>query len=72
MSVRLNPDNELCASCGKVAEGSAHIDGKRYCHGDDQRPSCYELHQWARAGRHLQLLLDDITASRKEGFDERT
>lgn len=34
---------EKCARCGMVAVGYARINDDRYCHGDDQRPSCYEL-----------------------------
>ena len=40
MSAR-NPRGELCALCGNVAQGFATIDGDRYCHGDDERPTCY-------------------------------
>lgn len=37
---------ENCALCGLVAQGSARIGDLRYCHGDDQDPSCYEEAQW--------------------------
>lgn len=39
----LNPKAERCAHCGEVAAGHAFIGDARYCHGDDARPSCYEL-----------------------------
>ena len=45
---RLN-DGEICARCGKPAEGVATINDDRLCHGE-QRPSCYELESWVRAG----------------------
>lgn len=33
---------ERCAACGQVAGGWAFINGKRYCHGDDDpTPTCY-------------------------------
>lgn len=44
---RLN-DGTLCSRCGKPAEGVAEINGDRYCHGDNQRPSCYERESWER------------------------
>ena len=35
-----------CARCGDPATGFAEIDGRRYCHGDDDAlPTCYEAEQ---------------------------
>lgn len=39
---RLNPTGVPCARCGRPAAGHAFINEDRYCHGDEQRPSCYE------------------------------
>ena len=30
-----------CEQCGEDAKGYATIDGKRYCHGDQEQPTCY-------------------------------
>lgn len=38
----LNPKKERCCLCGEIALGHAYIMSDRYCHGDSQRPSCYE------------------------------
>lgn len=41
----------ICGFCGNPATGLASINGRRYCHGDDDAdPTCYELEQWKRAG----------------------
>lgn len=40
----LNPERDLCALCGDIAEGFASINDERYCHGE-QFPTCYELAQ---------------------------
>lgn len=39
----LNPTGEHCSRCGTVADGYARINDDRLCHGDADRPSCYEL-----------------------------
>lgn len=33
--------SDVCALCGKPAEGLATINDERYCH-DEESPSCYE------------------------------
>ena len=35
-------DGRPCARCGETAEGFATVNDERLCHGDQQRPSCYE------------------------------
>lgn len=42
---------DKCARCGKdPADGYAFIGDKRFCHGDDQDPTCYMRASWERAG----------------------
>jgi hypothetical protein len=54
----------VCGRCGQVARGHAQTDEVRYCHSDDERPSCYEREQWERAGR---LAGDDPAGVRSRG-----
>jgi hypothetical protein len=39
-----------CARCGKPAQGYATIANERYCHGDQERPTCYMRTLWEQAG----------------------
>lgn len=41
-TIDLYPDDELCGLCGNVAAGFASVSGVRYCHGEDDSPTCYE------------------------------
>jgi hypothetical protein len=42
--------SDACALCGRdPATGYASIGASRYCHGDDERPSCYERANFANA-----------------------
>lgn len=41
---------DTCARCGEPAQGYANIDSERYCHGDQERPTCYMRELWDRAG----------------------
>lgn len=43
MIPHLGSGPEHCKRCGMVAVGYARIGDDRYCHGDADRPSCYEL-----------------------------
>lgn len=37
----------VCARCGRdPAAGYARHGDRWYCHGDDERPSCFELTEW--------------------------
>ncbi len=46
----LNPGGELCTRCGQPAAGAAWIGGQRFCHGDEDHPSCFMREQWDRSG----------------------
>jgi hypothetical protein len=37
-----------CALCGEPARGRATINGVRYCHDENVRPSCYENAMWQK------------------------
>lgn len=42
-----------CGLCTQPATGFADINGRRYCHGDDDfAPTCYERAQWTIARAH--------------------
>lgn len=46
MTIPEQPVGDICARCGKPAEGFATIGDDRYCHGDGPGPTCYMLQQW--------------------------
>lgn len=48
---------EICARCGREAEGFATINNERYCHGD-KKPSCYEEEQ--RRGRSVGDMITEM------------
>lgn len=58
-----------CARCGTRAAGHAYINGKRYCHGDFQNPSCYELQNWENFADFFSV--DNLTAA-LQAVAERT
>lgn len=41
-TIDLYPGGELCGLCYNRARGYAFINGVRYCHGEDDSPTCYE------------------------------
>ena len=51
----VNRSGERCVRCGEVAVGSANTERGRLCHGDEQRPSCYELEVRARVTQNVPL-----------------
>lgn len=46
----VEPGVDACGRCGRdPAAGFAFHGTVRYCHGDDERPSCYEKESWRQA-----------------------
>lgn len=35
-----------CGRCGEAAQGYAYIDQQRYCHGEQEKPTCYMKSSW--------------------------
>lgn len=46
-----------CARCGKPAQGYATIGDERYCHGDQEQPTCYMREQWEQGRDSLKAML---------------
>lgn len=51
-----SPPPELCARCGRLAEGEAWIDGVRYCHGETSDRTCFEKAEWGLGFLHLAVM----------------
>lgn len=52
---RIN-DGTPCARCGEPAAGFATIGDDRYCHGDNEQPTCCMRESWTRSLHSL----DDV------------
>jgi hypothetical protein len=51
----------LCRRCGAPAAGYAAIDGQRYCHGDNEQPTCYMRQSWDES---FKRVLADVGSDR--------
>jgi hypothetical protein len=56
-----------CARCGNEAAGYATIGEDRYCHGDNEQPTCYMRASWERSAEGFKAVLTDARLSRRHG-----
>ena len=65
--------DDLCGSCGEVAEGWAWIEDVRYCHGNTSSLSCYELASTMpthdRDPEHQALCADEFARGWAKGYE---
>lgn len=69
-------NGERCVRCGNEATGLATINDARYCHGDDERPSCYEQQGWDATRLLLEIFAenpdDPELSNPRQASDEET
>ena len=51
----MNAETIVCGYCGQPPVEWALINDQRFCHQDDQVPSCYEKAQWEHYGWSVHI-----------------
>ena len=65
----LRDEPDTCGWCGKPAEGLATVGSVRYCHGEDDDPTCYQKRHWAGSTMAPFARAEPVTVTTVEELD---